>query len=424
MITGTEADSGFGARGGRRAETAHCAFKMAVIVSSSRAAVAFSAAALAQQRASLVAVRSPSFFGSRLRLSAASTMKGRGSWPSSGEARFSVLASGERKRVVFLGTPPVAARSLEVIMSELESQSVAADVVGVVSQPPAASGRGQKLVNSAVHALALERGLPVLTPPSARDEAFLEELRSWRPDLCVTAAYGCVLPDAFLSIPPHGTLNIHPSLLPLYRGAAPVPRCVEKGDAETGVTVLLTVKKMDAGPILAQERIPMPEDMKAPELLELLFDMGSRLLVRSLPSVFDGSASFREQEDAQVSHAAKLSSAEATLSFAGPARALHNKVKAFAGWPGTKTDLEIAGERVNVKIVTTRCPAGAGAAFAGAGPLEVALAPGGDALQLRCDDGSVLEVLELQLPSKKVTDARSFWNGFKAKGIRRPPSSS
>jgi methionyl-tRNA formyltransferase len=156
------------------------------------------------------------------------------------------------KRVVFLGTPPVAARSLELLLAKSRSGGADFEVAAVVSQPPSRSGRKMKLTPSPVASLAEAEGLRLLTPPSAKDEGFLQELAALRPDLCVTAAYGCFLPQRFLDIPERGTLNIHPSLLPLYRGAAPVQRCLEAGDAVTGVSVAFTVLAMDSGPILRQ----------------------------------------------------------------------------------------------------------------------------------------------------------------------------
>lgn len=164
-------------------------------------------------------------------------------------------ANGERKKVVFLGTPEIAALSLGLLL-EASRQGKGGgggfDVVRAVSNPPARTGRKKVLQPSAVQALADSEGVPVMTPATARDEEFLTGLEELQPDLCITAAYGQFLPRRFLDIPKFGTLNVHPSLLPLYRGASPVQRCLEAGDAETGVTVAFTVLKMDAGPVVRQ----------------------------------------------------------------------------------------------------------------------------------------------------------------------------
>lgn len=159
-----------------------------------------------------------------------------------------------RKKVVFLGTPEVAASSLELLLqASRQGKGGGFDIVRAVSNPPARVGRKKVLQPCLVQALAESEGVPVMTPTSAKDESFLEELEELGPDLCITAAYGQFLPRRFLEIPKFGTLNVHPSLLPRYRGASPVQRCLEAGEPETGVTVAFTVLKMDAGPIVRQK---------------------------------------------------------------------------------------------------------------------------------------------------------------------------
>jgi folate-dependent phosphoribosylglycinamide formyltransferase PurN len=173
------------------------------------------------------------------------------------------MMSDSRKKIVFLGTPEVAARSLKRLIEASRADDSTFDLTAVVSNPPAKSGRKKQLQPSPVQALAEEEGIPVLTPTGLlkkyEDSAeFLEKMREMAPDLCITAAYGQFLPKSFLCIPKHGTLNIHPSLLPKFRGASPVPRALEEGVAVTGVSVLFTVFEMDAGPIAAQTEVPAP----------------------------------------------------------------------------------------------------------------------------------------------------------------------
>lgn len=161
---------------------------------------------------------------------------------------------GETRRIVFLGTPSVAARSLELLLEASRAgEGGGFEIAAVVSQPASRSGRKMTLTPSPVAQLAESEGIELLTPASAKEEAFLSRLTELQPDLCVTAAYGCFLPQRFLDLPRLGTLNVHPSLLPLYRGAAPLQRCLEAGDSVAGVTVAFTVLKMDAGPVLRQE---------------------------------------------------------------------------------------------------------------------------------------------------------------------------
>lgn len=165
-------------------------------------------------------------------------------------------------------------------------------------------------------------------------DAFLDALEGMQPDLCVTAAYGNMLPQRFLDLPRHGTLNIHPSLLPRYRGAAPVNRALEAGDPVTGVSVAFTVRACDAGPVLAQEQLPLSGDEQAPELLRTLFAAGTELLVRSLPQVWNGTAAGAAvpQDDAAVTHADKMQKDDAWLDFRRSAVELHNQVWDSGAW--------------------------------------------------------------------------------------------
>lgn len=338
------------------------------------------------------------------------------------------------KRVVFLGTPAVAATSLQRIWNaSLLSRSAPAadpkidqfDVVAVVSQPPAPVGRKRVSTPSPVHALAESLGIDtVLTPSSARDQDFLAALADIKPDLCITAAYGNFLPQKFLDIPCHGTLNIHPSLLPLFRGAAPVPRALEAGVSETGVSVAFTALKMDSGPIVMQKRVALDGSEQAPELLQTLFDMGSDALIESLPSVFSGSAweLATPQDDAAATDADKLSKDEARLAFVESANIVHNKVRAFAGWPGTWGDFIVTDEAtgkeeaVRLKIIHSRVVRAQGGMCLGVH--DVALTKDGE-LGIVCDDGSVLAVSSVQPPGKKIMSATAFWNGLRGKALGR-----
>lgn len=347
-------------------------------------------------------------------------------------ARCLVTMSAAKRRVVFLGTPAVAARSLELLLdASAQGGGGGFEVAAVVSQPPARSGRKMKLTASPVQTLAEARGIELLTPASAKEEAFLARLDELQPDLCITAAYGCFLPQRFLDIPRFGTLNVHPSLLPLYRGAAPLQRCLEAGDAVAGVSVAFTVLKMDAGPLLRQEERPLVGDEQEPPLLLELFERGTELLLDALPSVWDGSCAgqLAPQEDARATKAAKLSTADAELRLEQlSASEAHNKVRAFAGWPGTWTRLSICGaEPIRVKLLQTRLGLPEAAGDPPPAGRQVALAAGGGALRLVCGDGSLLEVLRLTLPGKKPVDARAFWNGLngrRAEWASAPPDAA
>lgn len=318
------------------------------------------------------------------------------------------------KRLLFLGTPPVAARTLETL-----NASADVVVIGAVTQPPSQTGRKRAVTPSAVHAAAMRMGIPVLCPVSAREGAFLDEVRALEPDVCVTAAYGNYLPRAFLEVPRFGTLNIHPSLLPAFRGAAPVPRALEAGVDVTGVSVAFTVGEMDAGNIVGVERVVLGGNEQAPELLEGLFDKGTQCLIRVLPRVFDGSVVEVPQDKERVSQAPKIGKEEGRLAFTDNAKRVHNRVRAFAGWPGTWGEFVVgeSGDVVKLKVLRTEViRAEGGMCF---GVHEVKFDEEGAYLAITCDDGSVIAVHTVQPPGKKPMDARAFWNGLRGKRLER-----
>ena len=350
--------------------------------------------------------------------------------------RAFTVSSDATKKVVFLGTPSVAARSLELLLQgSREGKGGGFEIAAVVSQPPTKSGRKMKLTPSPVHQLAEAEGLTLLTPPNAKEEEFLATLADMQPDLCITAAYGCFLPQRFLDLPKFGTLNIHPSLLPLYRGAAPVQRCLEAGDAVSGVTVAFTVLAMDAGPILRQVQRPLDGDERADDFLTEMFEVGSAQLLEALPTVWDGSceATLRPQDGERATKAAKVQKAEAQVCLDElSALAVHNRGRGFAGWPGIQTSIDLGDGKppVNAKLLRTAVATveegeGGSAAAAGGGEDDeayaeraIALAPKGRALLFSCADGSLLEVSSICLPGRKPVDAKSFWNGLNGRTAR------
>jgi methionyl-tRNA formyltransferase len=315
------------------------------------------------------------------------------------------LPSDHRKRVIFLGTPSVAALVLKTLLEHENHLKI----VLVVSQPPARTSRKGGETPSPVHIVALANGIPVLTPRSVKSPEFLNDLKDLKPDICITAAYGNYLPKEFLSIPIFGTLNIHPSLLPQYRGAAPVQRCIEHGNLKTGVSILLSVAAMDAGPIIAQEEYPLDHQIKATELLDILFEKGSKLLIKALPNYFLGKNKPIEQDHHLATKADKIKPEEGILDFSLPAFTLHNKVRAFAEWPGTKSSFNLNDEVIELKIITTRVSQNS------YGLKNNELLFTQNTLCVCCGDNQLLEILEMQLPGKKVISAKDFQNGVKGK---------
>ncbi|MCD7456397.1 hypothetical protein HAX54_031629 [Datura stramonium] len=337
-----------------------------------------------------------------------------------------ITSTSKKKRLVFLGSPQVSASVLDALFNASASPDSLFEVTAIVTQPPSGRDRGRKVMPSPVAQHALDRGFPsdmIFTPVKAGEEEFLFNLKSLEPELCVTAAYGNILPTKFLNVPLKGTVNIHPSLLPLYRGAAPVQRALQDGVKETGVSLAYTVRKLDAGPVIARERVTIDDQIKAPDLLDLLFDLGSKLLIRELPSIFDGSASGRaeEQDDSKATLAPKITAEDSWLSFDEDAQMLHNKVRAFAGWPGTRARLKVidrsSGESsiIELKIITTRIHGGIRSQDIEAN--EVLYTKG--SLVIPCGGGTALEVLEVQLPGKRAVNAAAFWNGLRGQMLKK-----
>lgn len=327
-----------------------------------------------------------------------------------------------KKRVVFLGTPSVAASALEKITNVSSSSDSSFQVVGVVTQPPTPAGRKRTVRKSPVHEMAESLQIPnVLIPPSASDPEFLDRLYNLKPDLCITAAYGHFLPSRFLSCPSYGTLNIHPSLLPKFRGAAPVQRALEADVDKTGVSILFTVKKMDAGPIVsARERI-LDGTEKTPELLVELLNEGVEALLEVLPSVWNESVQKVEQDHDEATYAPKISKEEGRLSFTENAHIVDAKVRAFYGWPGTWGDFVLKGdkgtEEVRLKVLETQVLRSNGGMCVGIH--QVSYNDEHNCLEITCGDGSRIGILKIQLPGKTPMDARSFWNGLRGKTIER-----
>ncbi|KAB1211272.1 Methionyl-tRNA formyltransferase [Morella rubra] len=344
----------------------------------------------------------------------------------------SLSVCSKKKPLVFLGSPQVAATVLDSLLSTSSAPDSLFEVAAIVTQPPSRRNRGRNMMPSPVAQYALDRGFSsdlIFTPERAGEDMFLSNLKALQPELCITAAYGNILPSKFLKIPPLGTVNIHPSLLPLYRGAAPVQRALQDGVKETGVSLAFTVRTLDAGPVITCERLEVDDQIKlllanlrvlcsqAPDLLELLFSEGSKLLIRELPSIFDGSARVKAQlqDDSKATLAPKITPEESWLSFDEEALVLHNKVRAFAGWPGTRAKILVVDKKdgqhkiLELKIITTRvCSHNT---IAGNGVDEITFAKG--ALAFPCGGCTALEVLEVQLPGKKVVSATAFWNGLR-----------
>lgn len=369
-----------------------------------------------------VSLRASSLYAKRLIVSSSLNSAGRN---HEGEQQESILSSinNGKARLVFLGTPDVAASSLELLIQASQRQDACFDVVGVVTQPPKRRRRMGVPEPSPVGKVAENFGIRVLTPERAKDPLFLEEFEaSIRPDICITAAYGQYLPKRFLDTPRLGTINIHPSLLPRWRGASPVQRSLQAGDELIGVTILYTVSKMDAGPIISQDTYQVGKNEQSTNVLQHLFRVGTARLIELLPDIVSGKISFESatpQNEDGVVKADLVNVDEGELKvWEESAITSHNKVRGFSIWPGTWMYFTIGDddsqEPLRLKIIETQVQ-------------DVKLAPthqvqlGNDrcsGLYVVCNDGSVLELLKVQPETKKVMDARSFVNGLRGKTLQ------
>lgn len=231
-------------------------------------------------------------------------------------------------RMIFMGSPEFALPCLQKCVQHYQVQAV-------VTQPDRRAGRGRKLTPPPVKVLALEHDLPVLQPRSLRDEDILDELRSIEPDVIVVAAYGQILPPDLLKIPQHGCVNVHASLLPRWRGAAPIQASILHGDTETGITIMKMDPGLDTGPILAQSGVPITPDSSAGSLSKTLSQLGGSLLIDTLAGYLAGDLVPQEQDHQLATYAPMLRKADGRLDFTQTAAHLERQIRAYNPWPGS-----------------------------------------------------------------------------------------
>ncbi|MFN2366205.1 MAG: methionyl-tRNA formyltransferase [Desulfurivibrionaceae bacterium] len=237
-------------------------------------------------------------------------------------------------RVVFVGTPEFAVPSLQALLDSRHQ------VAAVVTQPDRPRGRGRKLAAPPVKELALRAGLPVLQPTAIKTPEFMEELRDYRADLFAVTAYGRILPGPLLNLPPFGTINVHGSLLPRYRGAAPVQWAILNGDSETGITIMQMDEGMDTGDILLPGAIPIEADDTAATLAVKLANLGGRLLIEALDGLQRGELTPRPQDESQVSLAPPLTKEQGRIDWSAPAGSISCRIRGLDPWPTAYTFLD------------------------------------------------------------------------------------
>ncbi len=299
-------------------------------------------------------------------------------------------------RVVFAGTPEFAAAHLRAL---LDWQG--GEVVAVYSQPDRPAGRGKKVAMSPVKELALQHGLPVYQPLSLRNAEAQDELRALRPDIMVVVAYGLILPAAVLQTPRLGCVNVHASILPRWRGAAPIQRAIQAGDSETGVTIMQMDEGLDTGDMLSIVRCDIAADETAGSLHDKLAQLGAPALIATLEQLATDRAQPQKQDDSLTCYAAKIGKEEAALDWQQNAALLDRVIRAFNPTPVAYATL--AGERI--KIHRARPESNARAI---AGQIISADKSG---IVIGCGENSCLRVLDLQLPGGKVLSAGEVLNG-------------
>ncbi len=235
-------------------------------------------------------------------------------------------------RVCFLGTPEFALVSLKALLQDEHFE-----VVGVVTQPDRPAGRKMVLTPSPVKTLAMAQGIPVLSPESVNKDFILAEIQKWSAEVAVVVAFGQILSTKFLNLFPYGAVNIHGSILPRWRGAAPVQRAIEHGDSESGVTLQKVVKELDAGDLLGLRRVTLDQEITAMELHDKLAHLGAELLHLELMDYMRGNLAPVPQDPSGVTYAKKIDKAESLVNWNEPAQTIHNKVRAFTMGPGTYT---------------------------------------------------------------------------------------
>jgi len=296
-------------------------------------------------------------------------------------------------RTVFMGTPDFACDTLQGLID------AGVNLVGVFTQPDRPKGRGKKLAPPPVKVLAAEHSVPVFQPQRLRKPEAVEELRQLQPDLVVVVAYGQILPKDVLDIPPHGCINVHASLLPKYRGAAPINQAIIDGESGTGITTMLMDEGLDTGDMLVKRSLDIGPNETAGELHDRLAKLGRETMEETLRLLCAGELKPEKQDDALTSYAPMLKKEDGQIDWTQPAAVIHNRVRGLSPWPGAFTCLR--GELL--KIAKTRVAEGTGQ------PGEV-LSANAEGVVIACGQ-QALTLGALQLPGKKMLPAADFLRG-------------
>jgi methionyl-tRNA formyltransferase len=311
-------------------------------------------------------------------------------------------------RVAFAGTPEFALPALAALLQRHE-------VVGVLSRPDKPAGRGRKLTASPVKNAALAAGVPLAQPPSLREAAGRAALRDWNPEVLIVIAYGLILPAQVLTLPPRGCLNVHASLLPRWRGAAPIQRALLAGDSETGVTIMQMDAGLDTGPMLLKRSLPIRAEDTSGSLHARLAELGAAALIETLDALVAGSIRATPQPADGITHAAKIAKSEARIDWSLAASVIERQVRAFDPWPLAETQLE--GESLKIR----RAEAEPGDILPVKGTnlpdFGMIVAVQDDFIRVRCGAG-YLRIKELQRPGRRPVSAADLSHSLELMGRR------
>jgi methionyl-tRNA formyltransferase len=315
------------------------------------------------------------------------------------------MVSTRRLRIVYFGTPEFAVPALRRLLETSTGTGgmlSPPEVVGLVSQPDRPKGRGSRLAPTPTKELALAAGIPVLQPERLKDETFLTAIAALTPHLGVVAAYGKLLPDTLLNIPPLGMINVHASLLPRWRGAAPIHRAVIAGDRETGITIMRVVKELDAGASFKKVRRAIGSDETTVEVERDLAEMGASLLLDVLQEIAEGRATETPQDPSLATYATKITKAEGAVEWSLPAERIHNLVRGLQPWPLVSGRIRGARVLIHRTELTPAVSPDAPGTIVRAEPERFEIVAG---------DGRVLRVLTIQPEGRRAMSAREFLAG-------------
>ena len=300
-------------------------------------------------------------------------------------------------RIIFMGTPEFSIPTLAKILEQGH------EVVAVYTQPPRKAGRGGKVRKTPVHTFADEQGLPVFTPKSLKKQELQEDFKALKADVAVVIAYGLLLPKPILEACPHGCLNVHGSLLPRWRGAAPIQRAIMAGDKKTGVMIMQMDEGLDTGDILLTNEILISDTMTAGDLHDEMMDKGAHLLGQALDELEQGTLTATPQSEKGVTYASKISKAETRINWSNTAQDIHNHIRGLSPFPGAWFEGQTAPNKVErIKVLRSQI---------------VPLSPdhkkfSEQSIIINCEKGAI-EFIKLQREGKKAVTAKDFINGLK-----------